>query len=93
MKNIDISELTARNEGCEALLKDDGAQHNPSVPVCMGGTALVGCNNPEACQPQYYKRTNDPSWAHVIFKNEEETRVIGITTVPRGSLLSSEINP
>jgi hypothetical protein len=76
-----------RNEGCTAKLEDNGERQ--SVPVCMGGTAIVGCNNYDECHEPYGERINDPHRVHVLFR-DDENRVSSITTVPRAPLVPPE---
>jgi hypothetical protein len=78
-----------RREGCKAKLEDNGEKQ--SVPVCMGGIAIIGCNNYEDCHGLYGQRIQDPSRVHVLFRDDEdEGRVKGIVTVPRAPLVSPE---
>lgn len=80
-------QLPNRHEGCEARLFDDGKKQE--VPVCMGGVALVGCNNYEVCKEAYGERIEHPGYVHVIFP-DKEGRVRRITSVPRAPLVSPE---
>lgn len=81
-------QLTDRHEGCEAKLFDDGKKQE--IPVCMGGTALIGCNNFEVCKEAYSDRVEHPGFVHVVF-SDEEGRVKQITSVPRAPLVSPEV--
>ncbi len=75
-------QLTHRNFGCEAILEDDGV--NQKIPVCMGGLAIVGCNNPEQCGKAYVDRVNEPSYSH-FFHVQENPKIINlVTTIPNG---------
>lgn len=73
--------ITPRQEGCEAVPIVKGT--NFSLPACMGGTALVGCNNPDQCTALYYERVHDPTVVSIIFRTDDNSRVRGITTVSR----------
>jgi hypothetical protein len=76
-----------RLEGCRAKLEDNGEKQ--SVPVCMGGVAITGCNNYDDCHELYGQRIQDPSKVHVLFR-DDEGRVKSITTVPRAPLVTPE---
>jgi len=78
---------TERELGCNARLEDDGTKQK--IPVCMGGTAIIGCNNYDVCRQSYGERVNDPGFVHVIFRDNEE-RVTGIARVARAPLISPE---
>ncbi|HLB66756.1 MAG TPA: hypothetical protein VJJ78_04145 [Candidatus Saccharimonadales bacterium] len=79
-----IEEFSPRNEGCRAKLEDDGFRQE--VPVCMGGTAIVGCNNPPECVSKYHQRIDDTRLAHVMKMSEEGTRIVGVTYISRGQV-------
>ncbi len=83
-------ELSDRNPGCEAVLFDDG--RNQRIPVCMGGTALGGCNNYDAvCKDVHSERsTNEnPGFVNVVFQ-DDTGRVNRIVSVPRAPLVVPE---
>ena len=72
-----------RNPGCEAVLHDDGKPFNFSVPVCMGGTAVTGCNNFETCGPLEDQRTSPDT---VLFPSiNDEGRVTFCNYIDRAS--------
>jgi hypothetical protein len=84
-----VDSIGVRNPGCESLLHDEG-KGEQFVPVCMGGMALVGCNNPDACTEIYGERRKelgDDGQVHVIFRSEDQLRVIQITSVNRKPLV------
>jgi hypothetical protein len=73
-----------RNPGCEAVVHDDDKPYHLSVPVWMGGSAIIGCNNYEQCGPLEAKRT-DPST--VFFPSfNEGGRVISGNNISRSPL-------
>lgn len=73
-----------RNPGCEAVVHDDNKPYHLSVPVCMGGSAIIGCNNYEQCGSLEAERT-DPS--KVFFPSfNEEGRVTSGNNIPRSPL-------
>lgn len=60
-----LVEGSRRHEGCAVLLTDNGAQQN--IPVCMGGSALIGCNNyDEGCAGPHAQRTADENSAELV---------------------------
>lgn len=82
-----IENMAHRYPGCEALLQDGGGKET-YVPVCMGGTALAGCNNPGECRPLFGERVaaEDPRHAYVVFTDEETGRVKSLVRVAREPL-------
>ncbi len=88
MRQERIDEFLPRNEGCRAQLMDDGVRQE--VPVCMGGMALIGCNQAEQCLEEFSERNTDTSWALCVFRDSERPEVIkAITRVPRARLVPS----
>jgi hypothetical protein len=53
-EHLEVIDLSKRNEGCTALVHDNGVEQ--WLPVCLGGLTLEGCNNPEQCLTEYKKR-------------------------------------
>lgn len=76
--------ISERHAGCGAELFDNGTKMR--IPVCMGGTALVGCNNYENCKSLYGDRIDGRYEVHVV-SQDDEGRVNGITTVQRAPLV------
>lgn len=76
-----IELITPRQVGCEAVPNVKGTDF--SLPVCMCGTTLVGCNNPYQCEGAYTNRVYSPSAVHMISRTSDGCRVRRITTVPR----------
>ena len=89
MPETQIAHITPRHEGCEAVPDVKGT--NFSLPVCMGGTALVGCNNPDQCIALYGERVQDPSSVDIIFRTDDNSRIRGITTVPKRPIADNEL--
>ncbi|MEK7603164.1 MAG: hypothetical protein AAB459_02900 [Patescibacteria group bacterium] len=87
-----LDEFGLRNQGCEAVLHDKGWGIQ-DVPVCMGGVAIGGCNNPESCKPLFVERSNEEypdSYVYVFHEGSKNgKRVINRVTFVRRSLESA----
>lgn len=70
-------------EGCQAQLYGD------AVPVCMGGTAIAGCSNPDQCTFLYGERVEHPGYVHVMPLDESGV-VYGIVHVRRHPTLQAD---
>lgn len=81
-----IEEFAPHHEGCEAKLLDNG--RDQTVPACMGGTALTGCNNADVCESLPQVEASIPSdQVYAIFHDLENPQIItGITRVARATL-------
>ena len=77
-----------RHPDCHALLQDNGIKQE--IPVCMGGTAIVGCNNYDVCGEAYIERRNDRTHKMHVFSRDEEGRVKSVTVVNRAMPTTSE---
>lgn len=78
-----------QHEGCEAVKNDIGAEK--SVPVCMGGTALIGCNDADICLAICESRAKlSPNMVEAIFRDDNNPQVItGITMVRKSQTVRS----
>lgn len=57
--SIDKIVLSERLPDCRAELRDTGNPEDTRIPVCLGGTAVVGCSNAEMCQIWFNERHID----------------------------------
>jgi len=70
-----------RHEGCHTVLMDDGQKQE--IPVCMGGMAIIGCNDFVECiQKQSYVNNLNEGYV-VAYSRNNEGRVVGATRVRR----------
>lgn len=82
MAGIRLDNLLPRHEDCRASLIDKGVGEQ-LVPVCMGGLAIIGCNNPAECQLLLSDRVKD-SFVYAVFINPDNI-VDAVTRVRRQS--------
>lgn len=80
-----MEKLEHRLIGCQAELSDDG--YTQKIPVCMGGTAIVGCNNPDFCSRLYNNRMEDGYHNFVAFVDKDSQRVERIEQFAREPLV------
>ena len=84
-----IEEFERRNEGCEALLIDDG-RDKQIVPVCMGGVEILGCNNPDSCIERYCERTEGSSTTSMFRRDRTGLKIVAETIFDRETLSEKE---
>lgn len=86
-----IETFRPRPPGCKAELSDSG--NGQTVPACMGGTALVGCNNADVCLSLPQIEADLPaSLVRVISYSGEDRQVIKyITMVRRATIAEVDI--
>jgi len=76
-----------RHPGCHAELFDNGERMQ--LPVCMGGIAIVGCNNYEDCRSKYGERIDARYEVHMV-NQDDEGRVSSVTSIPRAPLVAGD---
>jgi hypothetical protein len=79
-----------RQQGCEAIFSPD----DQLLPVCMGGTALAGCNRASFCLLLHTEQTFDPNAAMIdVATVSNDDRVLWVTSVPSRPLLQPPPQP
>lgn len=59
------------------------------IPVCAGGTALVGCNNPGECAPVAEDRRPEDGRTYLPLINREGV-VFTVVSAPKGTIKTFE---